>query len=89
MRTRRLFLRNLAFSCTEADLTGLFQPYGAPEQVSIFLFSADPRLAGVHGMESLYRDIGLLRGMLIFGKSRVEIYSDLKNFIAFFPNTRY
>ncbi|KXN85250.1 Multiple RNA-binding domain-containing protein 1 [Leucoagaricus sp. SymC.cos] len=35
MRTRRLFLRNLAFSCTEADLTELFQSYGVLSQVHI------------------------------------------------------
>ncbi|KAF5353507.1 hypothetical protein D9756_007972 [Leucocoprinus leucothites] len=38
MRTRRLFLRNLAFSCTEADLTELFQPYGQLSQVRKFPF---------------------------------------------------
>ncbi|KAJ3567263.1 hypothetical protein NP233_g6476 [Leucocoprinus birnbaumii] len=35
LRTRRLFLRNLAFSCTEADLTELFQPHGQLSQVHI------------------------------------------------------
>jgi len=33
MRTSRLFLRNLAFSCTEAELIQQFQPFGEVAQV--------------------------------------------------------
>ncbi|KAG1830067.1 hypothetical protein DFJ58DRAFT_277340 [Suillus subalutaceus] len=35
MHTSRLFLRNLAFSCTEAEVMELFQPLGEIAQVSI------------------------------------------------------
>ncbi|KAG1844228.1 hypothetical protein F4604DRAFT_1807360 [Suillus subluteus] len=35
MHTSRLFLRNLAFSCTEAEIMDLFQPFGEIAQVSI------------------------------------------------------
>lgn len=35
MQTSRLFLRNLAFSCTEAEIMELFQPFGEIVQVSI------------------------------------------------------
>jgi multiple RNA-binding domain-containing protein 1 len=35
MRTSRLFLRNLAFSCTENEIMELFQPFGEVAQVSI------------------------------------------------------
>src|ERR1700689_4452738 len=34
LQTSRLFLRNLAFSCTDADLLGLCQPFGEVSQVS-------------------------------------------------------
>jgi len=34
LRTCRLFLRNLAFNCTEADLTELFQTFGQLSKVS-------------------------------------------------------
>jgi multiple RNA-binding domain-containing protein 1 len=33
MQTSRLFLRNLVFSCTEAELMELFQPFGEVAQV--------------------------------------------------------
>ncbi|GLB44335.1 putative RNA recognition motif containing protein [Lyophyllum shimeji] len=35
LETARLFVRNLAFSCTEEDLVELFQPFGAISQVHI------------------------------------------------------
>lgn len=35
MQTSRLFLRNLAFTCTEDDLRELFQAHGEVSQVSI------------------------------------------------------
>jgi multiple RNA-binding domain-containing protein 1 len=35
MQTSRLFLRNLPFSCTEAELMELFQPFGEVAQVSL------------------------------------------------------
>ena len=34
LQTARLFLRNLAFSCTDTELYELFQPFGEIEQVS-------------------------------------------------------
>lgn len=37
LKTGRLFLRNLAFSCTESDLQELFGSYGAIGQVSFYL----------------------------------------------------
>lgn len=37
LKTGRLFLRNLAFSCTESDLQELFSSYGAISQVSFYL----------------------------------------------------
>jgi multiple RNA-binding domain-containing protein 1 len=37
LRTHRLFLRNLAFSCTETDLLELFGPFGDVSQVSQWL----------------------------------------------------
>lgn len=33
LRTARLFVRNLTFTCTEEELGRLFQPYGAVSQV--------------------------------------------------------
>jgi multiple RNA-binding domain-containing protein 1 len=35
MQTSRLFLRNLAFSCTEAEIMELFQPFGEVAQVGV------------------------------------------------------
>ncbi|KII90259.1 hypothetical protein PLICRDRAFT_40464 [Plicaturopsis crispa FD-325 SS-3] len=35
LQTSRLFVRNLAFSCTDADLTELFAPFGAISQVHV------------------------------------------------------
>ncbi|ETW79698.1 hypothetical protein HETIRDRAFT_445497 [Heterobasidion irregulare TC 32-1] len=35
LQTARLFVRNLAFSCTEAELRDLFQPFGEVSQVHI------------------------------------------------------
>ncbi len=34
LSTARLFVRNLTFTCTEDELRGLFQPFGAISQVS-------------------------------------------------------
>ncbi|EKM52462.1 uncharacterized protein PHACADRAFT_126290 [Phanerochaete carnosa HHB-10118-sp] len=39
LRTGRLFLRNLAFTCTEDELLGLFQPFGEVSQTHIPLDS--------------------------------------------------
>jgi multiple RNA-binding domain-containing protein 1 len=36
LQTSRLFLRNLAFSCSDADLLELFKPFGEISQVCIF-----------------------------------------------------
>jgi multiple RNA-binding domain-containing protein 1 len=33
LRTARLFVRNLTFTCTEEELRGLFQPFGTVSQV--------------------------------------------------------
>ena len=33
LRTARLFVRNLTFTCTEEELRHLFQPFGAVSQV--------------------------------------------------------
>ena len=33
LHTARLFVRNLTFTCTEDELCGLFQPFGAVSQV--------------------------------------------------------
>ena len=40
LQTARLFIRNLAFSCTDADLLELFRPYGEVSQVSHIFFSS-------------------------------------------------
>ncbi|KAJ7228150.1 hypothetical protein GGX14DRAFT_538560 [Mycena pura] len=37
LRTSRLFVRNLAFSCTEADLLELFSPFGEVSQLVLIL----------------------------------------------------
>lgn len=34
LQTSRLFVRNLAFSCTDADLVEFFSPFGEISQVS-------------------------------------------------------
>ena len=34
LQTARLFVRNLAFSCTDADLLALFGPFGEISQAS-------------------------------------------------------
>lgn len=46
LQTGRLFVRNLAFSCTEHELTELFSPYGELSQVrTMFLRLAVARSA--------------------------------------------
>ena len=35
----RLFVRNLAFSCTDEELADLFKPFGEISQVSFFFIS--------------------------------------------------
>jgi multiple RNA-binding domain-containing protein 1 len=41
LRTSRLFVRNLTFTCTEEELRRLFQPFGAVSQVrGIYLFKS-------------------------------------------------
>ncbi|KAH9039133.1 hypothetical protein EDB85DRAFT_2132081 [Lactarius pseudohatsudake] len=59
LHTARLFVRNLTFTCTEDELRGLFQPFGAVSQCSaccrasftgcllLVTIRADCRLAGV------------------------------------------
>ena len=38
LRTSRLFVRNLAFSCTDEELAVLFKPFGEISQVSFLSF---------------------------------------------------
>ncbi|KAK7030632.1 multiple RNA-binding domain-containing protein 1 [Favolaschia claudopus] len=47
LQTSRLFVRNLAFSCTESDLQELFSPFGQISQVHIPLDSASKQSKGV------------------------------------------
>ncbi|KAH7925005.1 RNA-binding domain-containing protein [Leucogyrophana mollusca] len=47
MQTSRLFLRNLAFSCTEAELLELFQPFGDIAQVHLPLDSLSKQPKGL------------------------------------------
>ena len=35
LKTGRLFLRNLSYSCVDSDLQELFSPFGAISQVSV------------------------------------------------------
>ena len=46
LQTSRLFVRNLAFSCTDSDLLELFEPFGEISQVSIAneFFCGSPNL---------------------------------------------
>ncbi|KAG0699594.1 hypothetical protein DFH29DRAFT_935916 [Suillus ampliporus] len=47
MQTSRLFLRNLAFSCTEAEIMELFQPFGEVAQVHIPIDSSSKQSKGL------------------------------------------
>ncbi|KAJ7982776.1 hypothetical protein DFH06DRAFT_710389 [Mycena polygramma] len=47
LQTSRLFVRNLAFSCTDADLLEFFSPFGEISQVHIPLDSASKQSKGV------------------------------------------
>lgn len=47
LQTARLFLRNLPFSCTDAELYELFQPLGEIEQVSVLFASLDGTVSSV------------------------------------------
>ncbi|KAG1731034.1 hypothetical protein EDB19DRAFT_1739512, partial [Suillus lakei] len=47
MRTSRLFLRNLAFSCTEAEIMELSQPFGEVAQVHIPIDSLSKQSKGL------------------------------------------
>ncbi|OAX34701.1 RNA-binding domain-containing protein, partial [Rhizopogon vinicolor AM-OR11-026] len=47
MQTSRLFLRNLAFSCTEAELMEQFQPFGEVAQVHIPVDSLSKQSKGL------------------------------------------
>ncbi|KAG5643857.1 hypothetical protein DXG03_009541 [Asterophora parasitica] len=47
LQTARLFIRNLAFSCTDVDLLELFQPYGDISQVHIPVDLATKQPKGV------------------------------------------
>jgi RNA recognition motif-containing protein len=67
LRTSRLFLRNLAFSCTDADLSELFKPFGDVSQVShtVQCYVRCDR-GSIHGEDDkLNRDIRLHQSMLI------------------------
>lgn len=46
LTTSRLFLRNLAFTCTEADLTALFSPFGSLLSVHLPLSQPDHKPLG-------------------------------------------
>lgn len=64
LQTSRLFLRNLSFACTEAELLDLFQAYGEVVQVSIYsskFVCLISKMSGMEcfGMTKLYRDIRL------------------------------
>ncbi|KAG1873347.1 hypothetical protein C8R48DRAFT_753415 [Suillus tomentosus] len=55
MQTSRLFLRNLAFSCTEAEIMELFQPFGEIVQGHLILHGyADPREPIVEKLSDFY-----------------------------------
>ncbi|KAL4077970.1 hypothetical protein J3A83DRAFT_4218429 [Scleroderma citrinum] len=55
LQTARLFLRNLAFSCTDTELHELFRPFGEVEQVSfLFLYC----LLGRSGSSGMINCIG-------------------------------
>lgn len=72
MQTSRLFIRNLAFSCTEAELMELFQPFGEVAQVSIlacFIFFIHFALCCD---DKIIRDIRSLKDMLILWEPIVE-----------------
>lgn len=62
LRTARLFLRNLAFSCTDAEVGELFSPFGEIEQVSILVRSSCT--IPVHD-DIQSRDIRFQRNMMI------------------------
>ncbi|CAK5262937.1 unnamed protein product [Mycena citricolor] len=47
LQTSRLFVRNLAFSCTDQELLDLFSPYGAISQVHLPVDSATKQPKGV------------------------------------------
>ncbi|KAG2129499.1 hypothetical protein DEU56DRAFT_956732 [Suillus clintonianus] len=47
MQTSRLFLRNLAFSCTEAEIMERFQPFGKVDQVHISIDSLSKQPKGL------------------------------------------
>ncbi|KAG2125739.1 hypothetical protein DEU56DRAFT_873032 [Suillus clintonianus] len=47
MQTSRLFLRNLAFSCTEAEIMERFQPFGKVDQVHIPIDSMSKQPKGL------------------------------------------
>lgn len=85
LQTGRLFLRNLAFSCTKSDLESLVSPFGAVAQVRLPFFS--PMISG-RGFfrwaelrdDKIHRDIRFSVAssiaMLITWVSIVEILSD-------------
>ena len=71
LQTSRLFVRNLAFSCTDAELAELFKPFGEISQVSVkfpevFVLSL-PR--GLSNDDNVNRDIRP-SGMLILRENR-------------------
>lgn len=71
LQTGRLFLRNLAFSCTKDELQELFERFGTISQVSILSICLLPP-SSLSAWEEVCRDEHLLgtsdsvRRMLIF-----------------------
>ncbi|KAI9456134.1 hypothetical protein BJY52DRAFT_1204852 [Lactarius psammicola] len=47
LHTARLFVRNLTFTCTEDELRGLFQPFGAVSQIHIPIDSVTKEPKGI------------------------------------------
>ena len=86
LQTSRLFVRNLPFTCTDAELQAVFTPFGDVSQVSLFTYLSRGRVTvsmGSHArrcspeaekMTKLYRDIRLVREVADpQGKPIVEI----------------
>jgi len=72
MQTSRLFLRNLAFSCTEAELMELFQPFGELVQVSMLALCLILHKYISFLDDKINRDIRSFMDMLILWEPIVE-----------------
>lgn len=70
LQTARLFVRNLPFSCTEAELRDLFQPFGEVSQVSRLFPSRSRLRARCLQDDKMHRDIRLSTSMLIYAGTR-------------------